>query len=85
MDSKDLKKEWNPRTKKRLYISAHIDTFKEWPISIGTISGLLMTRAKDLKCHNPRLGLATKARVCKGALPKVSLGVPLHAPESARK
>jgi hypothetical protein len=46
---KGLKKEWNPRTKKRLYISTHIRPIKEWPISIGTISGLLMIRCKILK------------------------------------
>jgi len=33
-------------------------------------------------CHNPSLGLATKARVYKGAIQEGSLGVTSHALES---
>jgi len=33
-------------------------------------------------CHNPNLGLTTKASACKGAGQEGSLGVTSHAPES---
>jgi hypothetical protein len=36
-------------------------------------------------CHNPSLGLTTKARACKGASQEVSMGVTSHAPESVGK
>jgi len=36
-------------------------------------------------CHNPNLGLATKARVCKGVGQERSLGVTFHAPEKVGK
>jgi hypothetical protein len=36
-------------------------------------------------CHNPNLGLATKARACKVASQKGSLGVTFHAPGSAKE
>jgi hypothetical protein len=36
-------------------------------------------------CHNPNLGLATKARACKCAGQKGSLRVTFHAPESAKE
>jgi hypothetical protein len=36
----------------------------------------------DPYCHNPSLGLATKARVCKGANQERNLGVTFHAPGS---
>jgi hypothetical protein len=36
-------------------------------------------------CHNPNLGLATKARACKGAGQEGSPGVTSHAPGSAKE
>jgi hypothetical protein len=36
-------------------------------------------------CHNPSLGLVTKARACEGAGQVWIPGVTFHAPESARK
>jgi hypothetical protein len=33
-------------------------------------------------CRNPNFGFVTKARVCKGAGQKRSMGVTSHAPES---
>jgi len=47
--SKDLQKKWTQKTKKRFYILAYIGRIKEWPISIGAISGLLMTGCKGFK------------------------------------
>jgi len=37
------------------------------------------------ECHNPRLGLTTKARVCKVVGQEGSLGIMPHALGSARK
>jgi hypothetical protein len=39
----------------------------------------------NIECHNPSLGLATKARVCKGAGQEGSPWVTSHAPGSVRK
>ncbi len=39
----------------------------------------------NLDCRNPNLGLTTKARGCKVAGQKESLGVMPRAPESARE
>jgi len=36
-------------------------------------------------CHNPSLGLTTKARACKVAGQEGSLGIMMHAPGSARE
>jgi hypothetical protein len=36
-------------------------------------------------CHNPNLGLTTKAKACKGAGQEGSPGVTSHAPESVGK
>ncbi len=36
-------------------------------------------------CHNPNLGLATKARTCKGASQEGRLGVTSRAPRSVRE
>ncbi len=36
-------------------------------------------------CHNPSLGLATKAKACKGAGQKGSPGITSHAPRSAKE
>jgi hypothetical protein len=41
--------------------------------------------SKDIQCHNPNLGLATKVRACKVASQEGSLGVRLHAHGSARE
>jgi hypothetical protein len=37
------------------------------------------------KCHNPSLGLTTKARACKGASQEGSPGNTFHAPKSVGK
>jgi hypothetical protein len=51
---------------------------------------LVCNVAKDLQllnyyCHNPNLGLATKARACKVVGQEGSLGVTSHVLESAKK
>ncbi len=38
-----------------------------------------------MACHNPSLGLMTKARACKGAGQEGSLGVTCHAPGNVGK
>jgi hypothetical protein len=38
-----------PKGQKKLYILAHIKPIKEWLISIGAISGLLISGCKGLK------------------------------------
>ncbi len=38
-----------------------------------------------ISCHNPSLGLATKARACKGAAQEGSLGLTSHAPGSVEE
>jgi len=38
-----------------------------------------------IKCHNPSLGLATKARACKVAGQERSMGVTPHVPGSVGK
>ncbi len=40
---------------------------------------------KHKKCCNLNFGLATKAKVCKGACQEGSLGVTFHAPGNVRK
>jgi len=39
----------------------------------------------DYICHNPSLGLATKAKVYEGASQEVCPGITFHAPKSARE
>jgi hypothetical protein len=39
----------------------------------------------NYRCHNPSLGLATKARACKSASQEGSPGVTYHAPRSAKE
>jgi hypothetical protein len=38
-----------------------------------------------LQCRNPNLGLATKARACKGASQEGSMGITSHVPMSVGK
>ncbi len=51
-----------------------LKNYKSWLSEIGVVV-----------CHNPSLGLVTKARGCKVASQEGSSGVMPHAPESARK
>jgi hypothetical protein len=44
-----------------------------------------MVKLSDLKCHNPSLGFAINARVCKGAGQEWSLKITFHAPGSVRE
>jgi hypothetical protein len=51
---------------------------KEW-------QGCNLLNMSQPSCHNPDLGLTTKARAYKVSGQKGSLGVTLHAPGSVRK
>jgi hypothetical protein len=37
------------------------------------------------RCHNPSLGLATKAKACKVAIQEGNMGIIFHAPGSAKE
>jgi hypothetical protein len=45
----------------------------------------LIFKLDGSSCHNPSLGLATKAKVCKVVGQKGNMGVTFHAPESAKE
>jgi hypothetical protein len=49
------------------------------------ITFMIMVIVKHIMYHKPKFGLATKAKACKGADQKGSLGVISHTPESVGK
>jgi hypothetical protein len=69
-----------------VFKSGH-DVWKKWwyAFTSGVSLQVDFYMTREDQCCNPNLGLATKARVCKGAGQEWSLGVTFHAPGNVGK